>query len=441
MPLDVTTVIDSAYLIYPTIISGSGQFVSASFTGSTFYDTRFHGPFGIFNTASFPDSSVYAFVYDPTTGYIGTNRTLASMAYALDLSGSFRCLTPSGSAGTYAPPGRGEGGDAFRVYTGAGGKGANGIPFFYPDGMTGGPGGQIYIQSGPGGQGGAPSGGGGGTGGAGGDIYIRTGGPGTPGSGAPLNRAGNIILTDVWGGVGNNVGIGTTADPTYKLQVEGTFYVGSHAEFHSSVEIHGPVEINDSQLSLTDGAMAHFGSDDAAVARLEVGTGFGSALDESISITTAQNYSSSIDFIEEIVADTDGFGTANAYGFRWVYSGNDSKLFLQSGYDIVVSDGKLHGGISAEPYFTILLGNVAGAQRYIGIQNQTPTVALDVSGAIHCRDGFRIRDAYTPADTSGVAGDLSGSIAWDADYLYVCVDNYSDGLGDIWSRTALTFGW
>ena len=431
MPIDVTTVLEAPYIINPIIVSGSGQFVSASFTGSTFYDTSFHGPFGIFNTASFPGSSVYAFVYDPATGYIGTNRTLASLQYALDLSGSFRCLTPSGSAGTPIPPGRGEEAQPFRVYTGAGGDGADAYLPLYPNGMTGGGGGQITIQSGPGGDGGA--GALGGTGGAGGDIYILPGPPGTSGHLAPLGRAGNLILTHAWGGAGSNVGIGTTLTPTYKLQVEGTFYVGSAAEFR------GTVEINDNQLSLTDGAAAHFGSDDAAIARLEVGTGFGATDDEGISITTAANYSSSIDFIEEITA-TSGFGTANSFGFRWVYSGNDNKLFLQSGYDILVSDGKLHAGISAEPYFTFLLGNAFGGQRYIGIQNQTPTVELDVSGTIHCSTGFRIRNSQTPATSIGVSGDLSGSIAWDSNYIYVCTTNY-DGVADIWSRVAIGGTW
>lgn len=43
-----------------------------------------------------------------------------------------------------------------------------------------------------------------------------------------------------------------------------------------------------------------------------------------------------------------------------------------------------------------------------------------------------------PTSSKGAAGDTVGMIAADANYLYVCVATYTDGLTDIWSRTAVT---
>ncbi len=62
---------------------------------------------------------------------------------------------------------------------------------------------------------------------------------------------------------------------------------------------------------------------------------------------------------------------------------------------------------------------------YVGIGTLSPSVPLDVSG-----DSIRVRTAKTPASASA-AGD-AGTIAWDSNYLYVCVASGT------WKRAALT---
>tara|TARA_B100001059_G_C17838207_1_gene589758 strand:+ start:6609 stop:6956 length:348 start_codon:yes stop_codon:yes gene_type:complete len=43
----------------------------------------------------------------------------------------------------------------------------------------------------------------------------------------------------------------------------------------------------------------------------------------------------------------------------------------------------------------------------------------------------------TPTSNTGAAGDKAGYIAWDTNYIYVCVANY-DGSTAIWKRVALS---
>ena len=43
----------------------------------------------------------------------------------------------------------------------------------------------------------------------------------------------------------------------------------------------------------------------------------------------------------------------------------------------------------------------------------------------------------TPPTTVGSAGDVTGTFAYDEDYLYICFGNY-DGSTDIWKRVALS---
>lgn len=61
----------------------------------------------------------------------------------------------------------------------------------------------------------------------------------------------------------------------------------------------------------------------------------------------------------------------------------------------------------------------------LGIGTNAPTNRLDVND-----DSIRVRTAQTPA-TAGDAGN-QGEIAWDADYIYVCVAS------DTWKRAALS---
>ena len=61
---------------------------------------------------------------------------------------------------------------------------------------------------------------------------------------------------------------------------------------------------------------------------------------------------------------------------------------------------------------------------YIGLGNKTPQVRLDMSS-----DVLRLRTPKTPA-TAGAIGH-QGSIAWDANYIYVCVAT------NTWKRAAI----
>jgi hypothetical protein len=51
--------------------------------------------------------------------------------------------------------------------------------------------------------------------------------------------------------------------------------------------------------------------------------------------------------------------------------------------------------------------------------------------------GDRVIADLPPASSKGVAGDRVGMIAVGANYLYVCTTNYTTGVADIWSRTAI----
>jgi len=68
----------------------------------------------------------------------------------------------------------------------------------------------------------------------------------------------------------------------------------------------------------------------------------------------------------------------------------------------------------------------------VGIGTTSPTGTFDVNG-----DDIRIRSSQTPASAS--ADGYTGEIAWDSDYIYICVSG--DGPGgstDSWKRAALS---
>lgn len=50
----------------------------------------------------------------------------------------------------------------------------------------------------------------------------------------------------------------------------------------------------------------------------------------------------------------------------------------------------------------------------------------------------RITVTSAPATSKGASGDKVGMIAADAGYFYNCVANWTDGVADIWSRTAIS---
>jgi hypothetical protein len=94
-------------------------------------------------------------------------------------------------------------------------------------------------------------------------------------------------------------------------------------------------------------------------------------------------------------------GATNNFGFRG---------------DIAAGTGRwnFYAAGTADNYFK---GNV-------GLDTTTPTQKLDIND-----DSIRVRTAKTPA--SATATGTQGQIAWDADYVYVCVAT------DTWKRTAL----
>lgn len=75
------------------------------------------------------------------------------------------------------------------------------------------------------------------------------------------------------------------------------------------------------------------------------------------------------------------------------------------------------------------------AMRNSSSDNRIKGTAPTYSGII---GGEKVVAKSTPATSKGVEGDREGMIAADADYLYVCVADWTDGMADIWSRTAIT---
>ena len=66
----------------------------------------------------------------------------------------------------------------------------------------------------------------------------------------------------------------------------------------------------------------------------------------------------------------------------------------------------------------------------VGIGTITPTARVDINNTIANEKGLRIRNKFTPA--SATAPGNQGEIAWDDNYIYVCV------AANTWKRTALT---
>lgn len=77
---------------------------------------------------------------------------------------------------------------------------------------------------------------------------------------------------------------------------------------------------------------------------------------------------------------------------------------------------------SANPDSTPFVVSALGS---VGIGTASPTHALDING-----DTLRIRTSKTPASAN--ASGTQGQIAWDDDYIYVCIDT------NTWKRSALS---
>ena len=68
---------------------------------------------------------------------------------------------------------------------------------------------------------------------------------------------------------------------------------------------------------------------------------------------------------------------------------------------------------------------IEGTYGYLGINTNAPTQKLDINS-----DMFRLRTAKTPA-SAAATGD-QGTIAWDTNYIYICVAT------DTWKRVAIS---
>lgn len=55
-------------------------------------------------------------------------------------------------------------------------------------------------------------------------------------------------------------------------------------------------------------------------------------------------------------------------------------------------------------------------------------------------DSITINTSKTPTTSRGSTGDRAGMIAWNSNYIYVCVANY-DGSTEIWKRAAIGSTW
>jgi hypothetical protein len=51
-------------------------------------------------------------------------------------------------------------------------------------------------------------------------------------------------------------------------------------------------------------------------------------------------------------------------------------------------------------------------------------------------NSLTITTSKTPATSVGASGDVTGMVAWDSSYIYVCTADY-DGSTNIWSRAAI----
>lgn len=106
-----------------------------------------------------------------------------------------------------------------------------------------------------------------------------------------------------------------------------------------------------------------------------------------------------------------------------VFSSNDGSLF---GTSRITMYNNYSGGNNVSLY--VASGN--GANDYISIQGGSSEWRF-------CTDGRTILPQTTvPAHSYGAAGDKVGMVAFNGSHMYYCKADYTDGLSDIWVRTA-----
>lgn len=150
----------------------------------------------------------------------------------------------------------------------------------------------------------------------------------------------------------------------------------------------------------------------------------------------------------EIQTHSSNFTVRN--GVCRVTGGNEAnkefKIQLEDGTDTGVSRWSIRGDNTPETGgnegsdFQIVRYNDAGtamdtplfikrSSAQIGVGTKTPTARVDINNTIANERGLRIRNKFTPP--SATAPGNQGEIAWDDDYIYVCV------APNTWKRAAL----
>lgn len=75
------------------------------------------------------------------------------------------------------------------------------------------------------------------------------------------------------------------------------------------------------------------------------------------------------------------------------------------------------------------------------ISNKPTTLAgygiTDAHTQAEIAAAYQVKFVTAPSSSIGQAGDLAGQIAISATHIYYCTADYTDGLSDIWARTAL----
>ncbi len=105
---------------------------------------------------------------------------------------------------------------------------------------------------------------------------------------------------------------------------------------------------------------------------------------------------------------------------RWALRGDSTKeTGGNAGSDFRIVRFDDAGNTLDSPFF------IKRSSGFVGINTTTPERRLDVND-----NRIRVRASYTPA--SSTAEGLKGDIAWDGDYLYVCVEDNK------WKRVALS---
>jgi len=72
--------------------------------------------------------------------------------------------------------------------------------------------------------------------------------------------------------------------------------------------------------------------------------------------------------------------------------------------------------------------------------NYVDTEITSAVSAVTAADVGAVRVGVAPPSSVGQAGDLAGDFAYDGSTLYICVESYTTGSIDIWTKTAMTTG-